>query len=273
MGRVVGGPGHTWNTPTRFSRVHKGFRDMTAVISGGNRADARRNRAKVLAAAGEVFAEQGLGVPLGEIARRAGVGAGTVYRHFPSKQALLEAVFVQHLDELVASGERRMARSAPTEAFFGFLLDVVEKSDRRGPVCDVVAADASWPRPMLRASVLRFRQVLTALLHAARRAGGVRDDIGPDDVVSLTVGCASMLAARRDRSAGRRLVQLTLDGLRPSTTVTEPQRFRDGRAVGPEAAVSCAECGATLTVRPTGRPVRYCGATCRQRARRRRLSG
>ncbi len=146
---------------------------MTAVISGGNRADARRNRAKVLAAAGEVFAEQGLGVPLGEIARRAGVGAGTVYRHFPSKQALLEAVFVQHLDELVASGERRMARSAPTEAFFGFLLDVVEKSDRRGPVCDVVAADASWPRPMLRASVLRFRQVLTALLHAARRAGGV----------------------------------------------------------------------------------------------------
>ncbi|MET9074434.1 TetR/AcrR family transcriptional regulator [Streptomyces sp. NPDC004232] len=246
---------------------------MTTVISGGDRADARRNRAKVLSAAGEAFAEQGLDVPLGEIARRAGVGAGTVYRHFPNKQALLEAVFVQHLDELVASGERRMARFAPTEAFFGFLMDVVEKSHKRGHICDVVAADASWPRPMLTAFVLRFRQVLTALLHAAQRAGGVRADIVPDDVVSLTVGCASMLAARRDRSAGLRLVQLTLDGLRPSAIVTERQGFRDGLGVRRETVVFCEECGATLTVRPTGRPVRYCGATCRQRARRRRLAG
>ncbi|MFG3142563.1 TetR/AcrR family transcriptional regulator [Streptomyces sp. NPDC048211] len=243
------------------------------MISGGDRADARRNRAKVLSAAGEAFAEQGLDVPLGEIARRAGVGAGTVYRHFPNKQVLLEAVFTRHLDELVASGERRMARFAPTEAFFGFLLDIVEKSHGRGYVCDVVAADASWPRPMLAACVLRFRRVLTALLHAAQRAGGVRADIGPDDVVSLTVGCASTLAARRDRPAGLRLVQLTLDGLRPSATVTKRQDFRDGLDIRQEAVACCEECGAALTVRPTGRPVRYCGATCRQRARRRRLAG
>ncbi|MFC4326965.1 TetR/AcrR family transcriptional regulator [Streptomyces andamanensis] len=245
---------------------------MTTVISGGDRADARRNRARVLAAAGKAFAERGLDVPLGEIARRAGVGAGTVYRHFPSKQALLEAVFVQHLNDLVASGERRMARLAPTEAFFTFLLDVVERTHGRGHLCDVVAADASWPRPVLAASALRFRQVLTALLHAAQRAGGVRAGIAPDDVVSLTVGCAAMLAARRDRPAGLVLVRLTLDGLRPSSDVTEPAEFRDASGVRRAAAASCEECGAALTVRPTGRPVRYCGATCRQRARRRRLA-
>ncbi|MET8697859.1 helix-turn-helix domain-containing protein [Kitasatospora sp. NPDC004723] len=245
---------------------------MTAVIGSGDRADARRNRAKVLAAAGEAFAEQGLDVPLGEIARRAGVGAGTVYRHFPSKQALLEAVFAQHLNDLVASGERRMARFAPTEAFFGFLQDVVETSHRRGPLCDVVAADASWPRPVLTAAVLRFRQVLAALLEAAQRVGGVRADVGPEDVAALTLGCVSTLDARRDRSAGLKLVQLTLDGLHPSTPVTESHGFRDGRG-GHGAAAACEECGAAIAVRPTGRPVRYCGATCRQRAHRRRLAG
>ncbi|MEV4760909.1 helix-turn-helix domain-containing protein [Micromonospora sp. NPDC049559] len=245
---------------------------MTPALSGGDRADARRNRAKVLSAADEVFAERGLDVSLSEIARRAGVGAGTVYRHFPTKQALLEAVFAQSLSELFASGERRMARFPPTEAFFGFLLEVVEKSQRRGHICDVVAADTNWPHPALTASVLRFQQILTALLHAAQRAGGVRADVGPDDVGALTVGCAATLAARRDRAAGLRLVQTTLDGLRPSATVTERPVFRDGLGVGRGAVACCAECGAALTVRPTGRPVRYCGATCRQRARRRRLA-
>ncbi|MFE7558357.1 TetR/AcrR family transcriptional regulator [Kitasatospora sp. NPDC057500] len=238
---------------------------MTTI--GGDRADARRNRAKVLAAAGQAIAEQGLDVPLGDIARRAGVGAGTVYRHFPSKQALLEAVFTQHLDDLIASGERWAARFPPTAAFFGFLLDVVELSSGRGHICDVVTADTSWPRPLLTASRLRFGQVLTALLHAAQRAGGVRPDVGPEDVLALTAGCVSMLTARHDRPAGLKLVQLTLNGLHPSGPVTEERSFRD------DQSVHCEECGAALTVRPTGRPGRYCGATCRQRARRRRLAG
>ncbi|MGW1179441.1 TetR/AcrR family transcriptional regulator [Kitasatospora sp. NPDC002543] len=258
---------------------------MTAVIGGGDRADARRNRARVLAAAGEAFAERGLDVPLGEVARRAGVGAGTVYRHFPSKQALLEAVFARQLTDLVASGERRTARFAPTEAFFGFVLEVVETSHRRGPLCEVVAADASWPRPVLTAAVLRFRQVLAALLEAAQRVGGVRGDVGPDDVAALALGCVAMLDARRDGPAGRRLVRLALDGLRPPGSVTEVGEFRDGtagpgdgggpgvRGVRGDAVACCEECGAALAVRPTGRPVRYCGATCRQRARRRRLAG
>lgn len=251
---------------------------MNAVI-GGDRADARRNRARVLAAAGEAFAAQGLDVPLSEIARRAGVGAGTVYRHFPSKQVLLEAVFAQQLTDLVAAGERRMARFAPTEAFLGFVLDVVETSHRRGPLCDVVAADASWPRPLLTAAALRFRQVLAALLEAAQRVGGVRGDVDPDDVAALALGCVAMLDAHRDRPAGRRLVRLIVDGLRLPGSVTEGGDFRDGaadpgtRGVRGEAVACCEECGAALAVRPTGRPVRYCGATCRQRARRRRLAG
>ncbi|MFF0392333.1 TetR/AcrR family transcriptional regulator [Kitasatospora sp. NPDC004615] len=240
---------------------------MTAVIDGGDRADARRNRAKVLSAAGEAFAEHGLDVPLGDIARLAGVGAGTIYRHFPSKQALLEAVHAQHLSDLIASGERRLAQLPPTEAFFGFLLEVVETSQRRGPVCDLVTADPSWPRPVLTAAVQRFRQVLTALLHAAQRAGGARPDLDPEGVASFAVGCTAMLTARRDRQAGLALVRLALDGLRPSTPVTEHPPFRDA------LNARCEECGTALTPRPTGRPPRYCGPTCRQRAHRRRPAG
>ncbi|WP_328953115.1 TetR/AcrR family transcriptional regulator [Kitasatospora purpeofusca] len=244
---------------------------MTTVIGAGDRSDARRNRARVLSAAGEAFAERGLDVPLGDIARRAGVGAGTVYRHFPSKQALVEAVFAQQLGELVASGERRTARSAPTEAFFGFVLDVVDTSRSRATVCDVMSADASWPRPVLTATLARLHQLLETLLRAAQRAGGVRPDIGPDDVVALTVGCAAMLTVRHDRAAGLRLVRLTLDGLRPSApAVTERRSFRDSRSLRTDPAQTCEECGAALTVHPTGRPARYCGTTCRQRAHRRR---
>ncbi|MEV0190159.1 helix-turn-helix domain-containing protein [Kitasatospora purpeofusca] len=246
---------------------------MTTTTGAGDRSDARRNRARVLSAAGEAFAERGLDVPLGDIARRAGVGAGTVYRHFPTKNALVEAVFTQQLAELVASGERRTARSAPTEAFFGFVLDVIATSGNRATVCDLLSDDPSWPRPVLMATVGRLHQLLTALLRAAQRAGGVRPDIGPDDVVALTVGCAAMMTARHERAAGLRLVRLTLDGLRPSApAVTEGRSFRDSRNPHAHPAPVCKDCGAALTVHPTGRPARYCGAACRQRAHRRRLA-
>jgi AcrR family transcriptional regulator len=236
---------------------------MTAVISGADRADARRNRVRVLAAAMEAFAGDGLHISLGEVARRAGVGSGTVYRHFPSKEILLEAVLVAHVDSLVAVARRWRARAAPSAAFFGFLRDTVEKSGGRKHICDVVTADTSWPRPMLASSVRRFNQVLAELLEDAQRAGGVRADLRPDDIAALMVGCAAMVGAHHDRVVGERLIQLVLDGLRPS--VTEQRRLRDTNT-----GTRCAECAAPLQARTTGRPARYCGPTCRQRARRRR---
>ncbi|MFE0425287.1 TetR/AcrR family transcriptional regulator [Streptomyces sp. NPDC058953] len=236
---------------------------MTGTHPGGDRADARRNRARVLTAATEAFTADGLDVSLGTIAHRAGVGAGTVYRHFPSKQALLESVLVRTVDDLAACGRRRAAAHPPTEAFFAFLHDIVERSRGGGHVCDAVIADGSWPHPLLTASRRRFGHTLTTLLDVAQRAGGVRTDVGPDDVTALATGCAAILAAHPDRAAGLRLVTLTLDTLRTCGTVTKAHHLRDD---------PCAECGTPLPHRPTGRPARYCGATCRQRARRRRLA-
>ncbi|AKH83610.1 hypothetical protein AA958_16895 [Streptomyces sp. CNQ-509] len=243
---------------------------MTAAPHDIGRADARRNRTKVLAAASRAFDEHGTDISLGAIARQAGVGAGTVYRHFPSKEILLEAVLVRQVDDAVDAARRWAARADPVTAFFGFLLEVVDTSLGRKHACDALTAETNWPRPGLAASARRFRRALDELLRAAQQAGGVRTDVGADDVAALTVGCSTTRAAHRDRNGGARMARLALESLRSPGSVTEGQVFRDAPGAL-HAARRCEECGARLQARPSGRPARYCGATCRQRAHRRRL--
>jgi AcrR family transcriptional regulator len=269
MGGVVAGPGVDVECSTRLSGTDKGLRDMTAAAQDAGRADARRNRTKVLAAASQAFDEHGLDVSLGAIARQAGVGAGTVYRHFPSKEILLEAVLVRQVETLVDAAHRWAARADPGTALFGFLAEVVDRSYGRKHACELLTAQTSWPRPSLAASARRFRQALDGLLRAAQQAGGVRTDVTADDVAALTVGCAAIRAAHRDPTGGARVVRLALDGLR--TPVTKEPGFRDAPAAL-DAAARCQECGSPLPPRPTGRPAHYCGPTCRQRAHRRRLA-
>ncbi|MFG3255340.1 TetR/AcrR family transcriptional regulator [Streptomyces sp. NPDC048172] len=245
---------------------------MTAAPRDASRADARRNREKVLSAATRAFDEHGLDISLGAIARQAGVGAGTVYRHFPSKEILLEAVLVQRLDDLVETARRWAARADPVAAFFGFLLEVVDTTHGRQHACDALTSQTSWPRPGLAAAARRFRQALDELLRAAQRFGGVRTDVSTDDAVAFTAGCAAIQAAHHDRKSGTRMVRLALEGMRAPSHVTQETEFRDipGTPGTLHAAPRCEECGVRLKARPTGRPARYCGATCRQRAHRRR---
>ncbi|MGR6919122.1 SbtR family transcriptional regulator [[Actinomadura] parvosata] len=248
---------------------------MTAapLAAPARRADARRNREVVLRTAMRVFAEEGPEASLVHIAQRAGVGAGTVYRHFPSKDVLLEAVLAEHLDALVAGAGRWSARAAPGDALFGFLLEVIEKSAGRQYVCDALTGDRGWPRAVLAAAVRRFHEALERLLRDARQAGAIRADVRVDDLSALAVGGAALRAAHRDQDRGTRLVRLLLDGLR-TRAVTEPEPFRDPPSPPRhETPRHCGECGAPLPVRTTGRPPRYCGSACRQRAHRRRLAG
>jgi AcrR family transcriptional regulator len=221
------------------------------------RADARRNRQKVLRAAQEAFAREGSGAPLDRIARLAGLGAGTIYRHFPTKESLLEAVIVERVDAMVARGLARRAEQAPGPAFFAFLIDVVQVSGAHRGVCDALQADGSWPRVAYRAAGHRFDAALVAMLRAAQQAGSVREDTDEAEVRTLLAGCAVML---QTRPRSEPLVRRVLDVLRPSVT---ERSFRDGSAV-------CAMCGEEFHRASTGRPARYCGPTCRQRAHRMR---
>ncbi len=229
------------------------------------RADALRNRETVLRAAARLFAAEGLEVSLERVAQRAGVGAGTVYRHFPSKATLVEAVFAQHLDDLVAAADRWAGRAPAGDALFGFLFEVIEKSARGKLLCDALVADRSWPHATFAASARRFGESLDRLLHHAKRVAAIDADLTATDVNALIAGCATLRSAHPSPARGTRLVWQMLDGLR-RPGVTKGAGLRDGG--GPR---SCAECGHPLRVNSTGRPARYCSPACRQRARRRRL--
>ncbi len=103
------------------------------------RADARRNRAKVLVAAEEVFASEGLSVPIDEVARRAGVGVGTVYRHFPTKEALFEAIVIARLEALVERAEELCAADDPGTALFTFISELVDLAVKKKDLTDELA--------------------------------------------------------------------------------------------------------------------------------------
>jgi AcrR family transcriptional regulator len=219
-----------------------------------------RNRERVLTAAAQAFAAEGRAVTLERIARLAGLGAGTVYRHFPSKESLLEAVLTRRLDALAARALRWTDTAEPGPALFGWLTEVVESTSHQKDLCDSLQGDGSWPRAAFSASGRRFDQVLSQLLRRAQKAGAVRREVTAAEVGTLILGCTVM--HRRDRDGA--LVRRVLGTLAPDDGTVTEDGFRDGPV--------CAVCGAALRPAPTGRPARYCGPACRQRAHRRRAA-
>lgn len=173
------------------------------------RADARRNREKVLRAAQEAFAEHGMGVPLDDIAGRAGVGPGTVYRHFPTKEALFEAVVAARVEDLVAEARRRADAADPGEAFLGFLGLLTDEAGVKRDLSDVLVA------PLTVATSLRddLRAALDVLLTRAQQAGAIRPELRIDDLFTLLKG---LMAALVDASADarERVAAVVVDGLR-----------------------------------------------------------
>ncbi|MEU9499184.1 helix-turn-helix domain-containing protein [Streptomyces sp. NPDC048196] len=233
------------------------------------RADARRNRALVLQAARSAFEEQGLGVPLGEIARRAGVGAGTVYRHFPSKEALFRAAVVERIELFTDTARDLVDVDDPGEVFFRYLSSVVRLASRNKALCDALEAAGTGhfaPSPEVGRD---FDEALESLLTRAQLAGAVRLDVGLADLKALLVGCLSMEQARSgpdgDGGAPGRMAALMCDALRSHGTVTKLPGSSGNRN-----ETCCAECGTVIEAARTGRPARYCGGACRQRAHRAR---
>ena len=180
------------------------------------RADARRNRAKVLEAAREVFAAEGLAVPLDEIARRAGVGAGTVYRHFPTKEALFEAVVVDRLEALALDAQAHLAAPEPGPAFFAFFTALVVDAQEKMDLADMLANSGVSFQESTLAAGARMKDGLDQLLARAQAVGAVRADVTTDDLHALAVGAVA--AERRNDEAGRptepgQLTRIICDGL------------------------------------------------------------
>ena len=183
-------------------------RPLRADAARPMRADAARNREKVLRAARDAFAESGYGVPLDEIAARAGVGPGTVYRHFPTKEALFEAVVTVRVQDLVAAARARADASDPGAAFFGFLALVAAESAAKRDLPDAISITGSV-RDEVHAAV-------DMLLRRAQQAGAVRADVRTADLIVLLKGLFASLAEVADQPRRDLVFAVLTDGLRPA---------------------------------------------------------
>jgi len=177
------------------------------------RADAARNRARLLQVAYETFAAEGLSVPIDEIARRAGLGAGTVYRHFPTKESLYRAIVADRVQRIVDSARALLAADDPGQALQTFLTVMVEQGATDQGMVDALAGigfDIAQAAPDAERS---FMDALGELLARAQQAGTVRADIDVQDVKTLLVGCQAMQRYSGDRHQTRRMVQIMTNGL------------------------------------------------------------
>ena len=186
------------------------------------RADARRNHERLLAAARVALASNGTTASLEDIARRADVGIGTLYRHFPNRQALLGAVFEDAVQELLARAREQLGAPRPCTALVTWLRDIITRaSEYRGLAKALMTVSYADTRTGEDASDLArccapIREAGTALLRRAQQAHAVRDDVSIGDLLQLTHAIA--LAAEEtpdDPELADRLLTLTLRGLKP----------------------------------------------------------
>ncbi len=175
------------------------------------RADARRNRERVLDAARRAFAEQGYAVPLDEIAAAAGVGPGTVYRHFPTKEALFEAVSVATVEDLAADARARAEADDPDAAFAGFLDRMAEQALAKRNLPDAFAGAGT---DAVAEAVAEMHDALGVLLVKAQEAGGIRRDVTVADLVALLKGLLYAVRGDPDPDIRHRLLAVVRDGLR-----------------------------------------------------------
>ncbi|UED86492.1 TetR/AcrR family transcriptional regulator [Streptomyces profundus] len=183
------------------------------------RADARRNRERLLAEARAAFAEHGTGASLEEIAARAGVGIGTLYRHFPSRQHLLEALLREHFDALGASGRELLASHAPWPALTEWTRAFVAATTTFRGLTGEVTHTLDHAGSSLHAACRAMREAGEALLDRARKAGEVRPDVTTADFFVLVSGVAWAHEQGPADSHERidRLLTVIFAGIRPTT--------------------------------------------------------
>jgi AcrR family transcriptional regulator len=181
------------------------------LIARPKRADARRNYEKVLAAAREAFAEGGESTALEEIARRAGVGIGTLYRHFPNRQALLEALYVGEVEEVCRSAAALEGRE-PWEALNGWFERVMGYIGTKQALAHELLNYLDRDAPLFKVCRESLFEAGEPLLTRAQEAGVVRADVSIGEVIQMVMGIAKIPAA--DPRQNQHILRVALDGLR-----------------------------------------------------------
>ncbi len=179
------------------------------------RADAVKNRARILEAAEETFATQGVAVPIDTVAERAGLGVGTLYRHFPTKEALFEAIVVSRLEQLLESVRRQHGADQPGEALFAFLREFGAHASAKRDLFEALGSAGIDIKSQCAGMVDEMKRNIDELRQRAVDAGDVRADISTDEVVGLVMGaCQAVGQTGADDAALQRMVEIICDGIR-----------------------------------------------------------
>jgi AcrR family transcriptional regulator len=183
------------------------------------RADAVKNRQRILEAAEAIFAAEGVSVPIDTVAERAGVGVGTLYRHFPTKEALFEAIVMARLGSLLEIAKSHAGASDPGDALFSFLGEFAQQASAKRDLFDALGSAGIDIKSTCAGMVDEMKRSIDVLLQRAVEARSVRSDISTEEMIGLVAGvCQSQGHAGYDDATVQRLVNIVCDGLRTPLT-------------------------------------------------------
>ena len=179
------------------------------------RADAERNRDRVLEVAKEAFTRSGPDASLDDIAKQAGVGPGTLYRHFPSREALIEAVYRTEVEKLAAA-ERNFAETMPPiEALRAWMLLFVDYIATKKIISAALNTLVGDPKRVFGASYNQVWEAMRALVKRAVKSGDIRKDLDPIDLLRALIGVSTVSTSPDWQQSARRLVEILISGARP----------------------------------------------------------
>jgi AcrR family transcriptional regulator len=179
------------------------------------RTDAQRNRERILEAAKEAFTRAGTNASLDDIAKEAGVGAGTLYRHFPTRDALIEAVYRTEVEKLAAA-ERKFAEAmAPIGALRAWMLLFVDYIAAKQIIAPALNTFVGGPSKLYEGSHAQIQGAINALVRRAIRSGDIRKDLDPFDLLRALVGVSNVASSPDWQQSAKRLVEILITGSRP----------------------------------------------------------
>ena len=179
------------------------------------RADAQRNRERILEVAKEAFTRFGANASLDDIAKESGVGPGTLYRHFRTREELLQAVYRSELEKLAAAEHRFAQTMPPIEALRAWLLLFVDGIATKQLIAPAVNTLVGDPKKVFEASYARIWEAIHALVERAIKSGDIRKDLDPIDLLRALIGVASVATSPDWQQSARRLVDILITGARP----------------------------------------------------------
>ena len=179
------------------------------------RTDAQRNRERILEVAKEAFTRYGADASLDDIARQAGVGAGTLYRHFPTRDALIEAVYRGEVEKLAAAERKFAASMPPSEALRAWMLLFVDHIATKQIIAPALNSLVGGPSKLYEGSRDQVQGAIEALVKRAIKSGDIRRDLDAFDLLRALIGVSYVPSGPDWRQSARRLVDILIAGSRP----------------------------------------------------------